>query len=166
MKVLRTLSLAFFMTISLTAFGQNTLPSVTLKTLEGQDVNLASYAANSGKVIIISMWATWCAPCKKELDALADLYDMWQEKYQVELLAITIDTQRQLAKVKPMVESKGWPFTILSDANNQLMERMGVLSIPHTFVVSNTGEIVYSHIGYAPGDEDELEKKLIELAGQ
>lgn len=165
MKVLGILSLAFFMAIGITAQGQNTLPAITLKTLDGQDVNLATYPAD-GKVIIISMWATWCAPCKKELDALADLYDTWQEKYQVELLAITIDTQRQFAKVKPMVESKGWPFTILSDANNQLMERMGVLSIPHTFVVSSTGEIVYSHIGYSPGDEIELENKLRELAGQ
>ncbi|MCB0628135.1 MAG: TlpA disulfide reductase family protein [Saprospiraceae bacterium] len=165
MKVLSILSLAFFLTFGIMAYGQNTLPSITLKTLDGQDVNLTSYTGN-GKVIIISMWATWCAPCKKELDALADLYDSWQDKYQIELLAVTIDTQRQFAKVKPMVESKGWPFTILSDANNQLMERMGVLSIPHTFVVSNTGEIVYSHIGYAPGDEIELEDKLKSLVGQ
>jgi peroxiredoxin len=165
MKVLSILSVAFFMTIGLSAFGQNTLPSITVKTLDGQDVNLTSYVSK-GKYTIISMWATWCAPCKKELDAIADLYDSWQDKYQVELLAITIDTQRQFAKVKPMVESKGWPFTILSDPNNQLMERMGVLSIPHTIVVNSSGEIVYSHVGYSPGDEIELEDKLKSLVGQ
>ncbi|PHN08084.1 TlpA family protein disulfide reductase [Flavilitoribacter nigricans] len=159
MKVLNVLAVFFFVLLSAPGFSQNTLPSTNLKTLDGKNVDLISFADN-GKTTIISMWATWCAPCKKELDAIAEVYEEWQSKYNVELVAITIDTQRQLAKVKPMVESKGWKFTILSDANNQLRNSMGVVSIPQTFVVSSSGEIVFSHTGYSPGDEFELEEQL------
>lgn len=165
MKVLRVLSVSLFMIIGVYAFGQNTLPSASLKTLDGQNVDLISFA-NNGKITIISMWATWCAPCKKELDAIAELYDEWQSKYNVELLAITIDTQRQLAKVKPMVESKGWTYTVLSDANNQMRNTLGVVDIPKTFLVNNLGEIVYTHVGYSPGDEFELEEEIKNLVGE
>jgi peroxiredoxin len=165
MKVLHVLAVLVIFLFSAPAFGQNTLPSVNLKTLDGKNVDLISFADN-GKTTIISMWATWCAPCKKELDAIAEVYEEWQVKYNVELVAITIDTQRQLAKVKPMVESKGWKYTILSDANNQLRNAMGVVSIPQTFIISSSGEIIYSHTGYSPGDEFELEDQLKRLVNE
>lgn len=166
MKVLWVLGVVFLLTSGMmSANGQDMLPSVKLKTLEGETVDLASFASN-GKVTIISMWATWCAPCKKELDAIAGLYEQWQKKYNVELVAITIDTHRQLAKVKPMVELKAWPYKILSDADNQLRTLLKVESIPQTFVVNTNGVIVYSHTGYSPGDEVELEEQLMNLKGQ
>lgn len=159
MKFLNVSVVLFFVLFCLPGFSQNTLPSTSLKTLDGSNIDLISFADN-GKTTIISMWATWCAPCKKELDAIAKVYEEWQDKYNVELVAITIDTQRQLAKVKPMVESKGWKYTILSDANNQLRNSMGVVSIPQTFLVSSSGEIIYSHTGYSTGDEFLLEEHL------
>jgi len=167
MKVLSILGVLVLLSIGIPAIGQNqnTLPSANLKTLDGQNVNLIDFVGN-GKITIISMWATWCAPCKKELDAIADLYEGWQEDYNVELLAITIDTQRQLAKVKPMVESKGWTYTILSDSNNQLRNNLGIVNIPQTFIVADDGKIVYTHTGYSPGDEYDLEKELKNLVNQ
>ena len=165
MKVLKALGISLFMILGVYAFGQNTLPSASLKTLDGQNVDLISFA-NNGKILIISMWATWCAPCKKELDAIAEVYEDWQNNYNVELLAITIDTQRQLAKVKPMVESKGWTFTVLSDANNQMRNTLGVVNIPQTFLVNHNGEIVYRHTGYSPGDEADLEDEIRRLVGE
>jgi cytochrome c biogenesis protein CcmG/thiol:disulfide interchange protein DsbE len=110
-----------------TVFGQEakqkTLPSVEVKTLNGKTINIQEFA-NNEKITVLSFWATWCSPCKKELDAIADIYPDWQEEYDAELVAITIDTQRALAKVKPMVESKGWEYTILSDANQKLQQAL------------------------------------------
>ena len=163
MKVLALLAVLVFTGTALLA--QKTLPAANLKTLEGEDVDLAVFSG-PGKTTIISMWATWCAPCKKELDAIHEVYDTWQSKYKVELVAVTIDTPRQLAKVKPLVDSKGWTFTILSDTDNQLRNSLGVMSIPQTFLVNSRGEIVYEHTGYAPGDELELEAQLKRLSGE
>ncbi len=160
---MRSLIAALLVFFSISLFAQDSMPSVEVKTLDGQTINIQDYA-NNGKITIISFWATWCSPCKKELDAIADMYEDWQEEYDVELLAITIDTQRALAKVPGMVESKGWEYTILSDSNQKLQQALNFQTVPQTFVLDAEGAIVFSHSGYLPGDEYELEDLLKELA--
>lgn len=141
---------------------QKSIPSVEVKTLDGKTVNIQDLTKN-GKIVVLSFWATWCKPCQLELDALVDLYEDWKEEYNVEIIAVTIDTQRALAKVGPMVESKGWKYTILSDANQQLKNALNFQTIPQTFLLDVNGNVIYEHSGYVPGDEYELEKKIMEM---
>ncbi|MBV6654973.1 MAG: TlpA family protein disulfide reductase [Mameliella sp.] len=163
--LLLTVTALLVFAVSALAQDSKSIPSVEVKTLDGQTLDIKQYAED-GKITILSFWATWCSPCKKELDAIADLYEEWQEEYDAELVAVTIDTQRALAKVKPMVESKGWTYTILSDPNQQLRNALNFQTIPQTFVLDKDGNIVYNHNGYVPGDEYELEDKLKELSGK
>jgi len=139
------------------------LPDINVKTLDGESINIQEFGEN-GKITVISFWATWCLPCKKELDAIAEMYPEWQEDYNMELVAITIDNARGLSKVRPMVEEKGWEFEILSDAGENLKRALNFQTVPQTFLLNQAGEIVYSHSGYAPGDEFELEDKIKKLA--
>ena len=148
-----------------TVLGQQQLPNLVVKTLDGKSGDIKDYLKD-GKITVISFWATWCAPCKKELDAIAEIYEDWQEDYQVDLLAITIDTQRQLAKVGPLVESKGWTYHILAATSENARQAFNFQAIPQTFLVDNKGEIVYTHNGYVPGDELELEDKIKALIGK
>ncbi len=152
-----------FTLISLASFAQKTVPDVEVKTLEGQSVSIQEYL-NDGKLTVMSFWATWCSPCKKELNTLMDYYEEWQEKYNMKLLAITIDNSRAIRKVKPMVDNFGWDYTVLSDVNEDLKKAMNFQTVPQTFVVDAEGNIVYSHSGYTPGDEEELENVLAEYA--
>lgn len=138
------------------------IPSVDIKTLEGQTVNIQDYVGQ-GKITVMSFWATWCGPCKRELDAITEMYEDWQEEYNVELLAITIDDARSLAKVPAMVETKGWEYIVLSDANRELQTALNFQSVPYTILVDEEGNIAYSHSGYNPGDEFELEEEIIKL---
>ena len=115
---------------------------------------------------VISFWATWCKPCQAELDAIADLYPEWQEDLDVQLVAITIDTQRQLSKVPGVLSTKGWEYDVYSDANNVLKNQLGFQAIPQTYVVDSEGNILYNHSGYSAGDEYDLGDKLKELAGK
>ena len=55
------------------------LPSIQLKDLNGKSVNMAELS-NDGKPFVISMFATWCKPCLRELRAIADLYPDWQDE--------------------------------------------------------------------------------------
>ena len=139
--------------------GGKSLPSVVIKRLNGEAVNIQEYG-NNGKITVLSFWASWCSPCKRELDAIAELYPEWQEKYGVELVAITIDNARALSKVKPILEQKAWPFEVLSDANQELQQALNFQAIPQTFIVDKSGEIVFEHSGYQPGDEYELEEAI------
>jgi len=144
---------------------QNPLPDVNAKTLDGQTVNLLETYGKNGKITILSFWATWCKPCQSELDAIADLYPEWQENFDVELVAISIDDQRALAKVGPLVATKGWEYTVLLGAESEMRNAFNFSSIPQTFVIDKEGNIAYVHNGYSPGDEEELGEKVEMLAG-
>ncbi len=136
-------------------------PELSLKTIQGQSFQLEKVFSKN-KLTIIDYWATWCAPCKKELDAIKPHYNEWKSK-GVELLAITIDDSQSINKVMPMVQQKQWDYTIVSDANRQSLVKLGFATVPQTYIVNQNGEIVYSHPGYTPGDEKELVKKINEL---
>lgn len=146
-------------------FPSKTLPDIDIKTLDGKTINIQSYGQN-GKITILSFWATWCSPCKRELDAISELYPEWVEQYDVELVAITTDDARALSKVKPLVAQKGWEFEILSDSKRQLQQALNFQAIPQTFVIDRDGLIVSQHEGYKPGDEYELEDEIKVLAQQ
>ena len=154
---------AFALIVMSTAIiAQKPFPSATLKTIEGKSVDIKSYTSK-GKITVISFWATWCSPCKRELDAIAELYPTWKEKYDVEFIAISIDDARGIAKVPGMVKSKGWEYTILSDMNSTLPQLLNFKQIPQSYLLDQKGNIVYSHNGYNPGDEFELEEKIKKL---
>lgn len=158
--MLKTILLSIgFSILTFTVNFAQVVPNEEIKTLEGRSINIHSFAEN-GKITILSFWATWCTPCKKELDAFADLYEEWVDKYDLEIVAVTIDNARQLSKVKPMIAQKGWEFTILSDSKQALQAAMNFQTIPQTFLIDKKGNIVYTHNGYAPGDEYHLEDEI------
>ena len=88
---------------------QSRLPSVTVQTLEGKKVDTRSFS-NNGDPIIVNFWATWCAPCKKELSAIAETYEEWQAETGVKLIAVSIDDARSMGKVAPYVNGQGWDY--------------------------------------------------------
>ncbi len=133
----------------------NSLPSVNIKTLEGGTFNTKDIS-NDGKPIIISFWALWCKPCKKELDAYNDNYEDWKEETGVKIIAVSIDDARSTAKVLPFVSGKAWEFDVLLDPNGDFKRAMSVNMVPHTFILNGKGEIVYQHTSYYEGLEDEI----------
>ncbi len=159
MKLFNILSIVFALCLASSLSAQTTLPNVTIKNLKGKSINVQDFA-NNGKITVFSFWATWCSPCKKELDAIAEVYPDWQEEYDVELVAITVDNARALPKVPGMVESKQWDYIILSDVKQELQRALNFQSVPQTFLIDKNGNIVYSHTGYVSGDEYELEDKI------
>lgn len=153
---------AFLLVCSLSAQNK-TLPSANVKTMEGQSFNIQELA-KSGKVTVISFWAIWCSPCRKELDAINDYYEEWKEKYNLDVIAVSIDDSRTVANVKGVVEKHGWPFRILLDTQREFMQSMNVNNPPYTILLDKNGNVVMEHLGYTPGDELELEKKIQELS--
>jgi len=131
------------------------LPSIEVKTLEGETFNTADIS-NDGKPIILSFWALWCKPCIKELTTIAEVYDEWVEDTGVKLIAVSIDDARSTAKVGPLVNGNDWDYEVLLDQNSDFKRAMNVNMIPHTFLIDGNGEIVWQHTSFSEGAELEL----------
>tara|TARA_B110000444_G_C18741930_1_gene548414 strand:- start:600 stop:1094 length:495 start_codon:yes stop_codon:yes gene_type:complete len=150
--------------ISTLSSAQNrALPSIDIKTLEGESINVRSLE-NNGKPIVISFWATWCKPCKKELNTIAEVYEEWQDETDVKLVAISIDDSRSISKVTPYVNASDWNYEVYLDSNGDLKRALGVSTVPHTFLLNSKKEIVWHHKGYVDGDEDELFEQIKKIA--
>ncbi|GEM_PF-40852 len=152
-------------TFSLTALAQGKVPSVNLQDLAGKKVDTKTFS-NDGKPMIINFWATWCAPCKRELAAIAEVYDDWQAETGVKLIAISIDDARSMARVAPYINGQAWEYEVYLDPNGDFKRALNVNNIPHTFLVDGSGNIVYQHNNYEPGDENELYSKVLEMKGK
>ena len=150
-----------FLSLSQSATAQ--LPAVTLKTMDGQAIKTDTLS-NNGKPMIISFFATWCKPCNRELDAISEVYEEWQQETGVKLVAISIDQAQNINKVKPLVDQHEWPYeTVLLDPNSELKRQLGIQMIPYVLIVDGKGNIVYKHNGYTDGAESELIEKVREL---
>jgi len=136
---------------------QSSLPNLSLKDLNGKSINLSDISKD--KTVVVSLWATWCVPCKNELDAISDVYEDWQDETDVTLYAISVDDSRTVKRVKPLVNGKDWDYEILLDTNNELKRALGAATVPLTLIVKN-GKIVYRHSGYTPGAEDDLYEEI------
>lgn len=138
------------------------LPSVSLKDMNGKTVNTAELQ-NGGKPFIIDFFATWCKPCNRELDAIAEVYEDWQEETGVKIFAVSIDQAQNINKVKPLVDNHGWEYDVLLDPNSDFKRALGIQMIPYVLIVDGKGNIVYKHNGYTDGAETELIEKVREL---
>ena len=158
-KLLLILFLAIFTNVQ-TTLAQ--LPAITLKTMDGKTVRTDTLS-NDGKPFIIDFFATWCKPCNRELDAIAEVYEDWQEETGVKIFAISIDQAQNINKVKPLVNNHGWEYDVLLDPNGDLKRALGIQMITFVLICDGKGKIVYKHSGYTDGAETELIEKVREL---
>lgn len=154
------LSTLLMLGFALTASAQ--LPAVTLKSIDGKTVKTDTLS-NNGKPFIIDFFATWCKPCNRELTAISEVYEEWQEETGVKVFAVSIDQAQNINKVKPLVDNHGWTFDVLLDPNSDFKRALGGINIPFVVVCDGKGNIVAKHNGYTEGAEEELIEKVREL---
>jgi cytochrome c biogenesis protein CcmG, thiol:disulfide interchange protein DsbE len=137
-----------------------TAPDFRLPDIDKNNVEL-SKVLKKGPVLI-SFWATWCKPCVEEMAEYTEIYNEYNEK-GLQMLAISVDNEKTIAKVKPYVKSKNYPFTVLLDTNGEAARKYYVQSVPTTFLLDEDGKIVYQNVGFRKGDEIKLKAKIEEL---
>jgi len=138
-------------------FGQNIVPTIKLKKLNGQSVMLQNYLKEGP--VLINFWATWCAPCKKEMVYL----DQFEKKYKdkgLSILAVSTDSQKSLSQVRSYIRSKKYTFEVFQDPNSQTFKKLNGNLMPTNILINKDGKILWRHYGYLPGDETEMEKEI------
>lgn len=135
------------------------MPDVSLKNLDNLSLNVKNDFSEPDKIYVFSFWATWCAPCINELEAINDYYDDWKKEMNVEVIAVSVDDSRTLKRVTPLVNGKGWTYNILLDSNQELKRALSITNVPFLIVVKNS-EIKFIHNGYSEGSVEELYNEL------
>ena len=144
---------------------QAQIPAVTLKTIDGATVQ-SDTLKNGGKPFIIDFFATWCKPCNRELSAIAEVYQDWQEETGVKIYAVSIDQAQNAHKVKPLVDQNEWEYEVFLDPNSELLKALGGQMIPYVVVFDGNGNVVTKHSGYTDGAEQELIEEVRKLINQ
>ena len=135
-------------------------PSFNLEDVDGNDINLDSLLAKGP--VLISFWALWCKMCIKELDALRPYAEEF-DSLGVTLLAISQDKTRAVPKVKPFATSHKWTYQVVLDPENIMRDLYNVQAMPTFFIIDQNKQIVFTHQGYKPGDEESIIAKVREL---
>ncbi len=157
--------LLLLFTVSITAQEQQeqtgrSAPNFKLENVQGDYVSLKDELGDGP--VLISFWATWCKPCIEEMTKYKDIYSDLKDK-GLKVLAISIDDERTVAKVKPFVRSKNYPFPVLLDTNSEVARKYYAQNIPYSVLLDKSGNIVYTHLGYMKGDELKMKNKIEEL---
>jgi cytochrome c biogenesis protein CcmG, thiol:disulfide interchange protein DsbE len=133
-------------------------PAMSAKLLDG---TLFKLTENAGKVVVVNIWATWCAPCRAEMPAL-DAYFRQHRDDGLVLLAISMDDPRDEAKVRDFMKAFSFPAALARDADIKGYGR--VWRLPLTFVVDRHGILRKDDWYGDPGlDAQLLEKTLTPL---
>ena len=107
-----------------------------------------------GKVVVITLWASWCGYCRKELPVLAGLQEA-AGKDRVEVVAVNYQDDRDIYRALRR-RMKGVQLTMAYDQSGDIGRAYGVQSIPRLFMVDRQGRIAYIHSGYGDGSIDEI----------
>lgn len=132
---------------------------IELNDLEGNNFKFSENL--NVDATVVTFWATWCLPCQKEHPALQKLKEKYGDRLQI--IAISTDSPRSMAKVKSYARTHKYDFVFLVDPDREAASELLVNEIPQTFVLDRSGKVVYHHTGYRKGDEQELEKELLKL---
>jgi thiol-disulfide isomerase/thioredoxin len=117
--------------------------------LDGRPVSLEEYR---GKVLFLNLWATWCPPCRREMPAMAGLY----ERFSRQGLSMVAVSNEDRETVREFLEKNSYPFTILLDTEDVLARRFAVRAIPTTLVMDSNDRLLLSHVGYRDWNSPEM----------
>ncbi len=129
-------------------------PDFSLVDLNGRKVSLKSL---KGKTLVLDFWATWCGPCKASFPGMQKAVEQYQSNPNVQFLFINswenADDKKQNAK--EFMEEHNYPFHVLLDNDNKVIEDYRVSGIPTKFVVDGNGDIRFMKVGFS-GNIDEM----------
>ena len=133
------------------------LPDLSVRLLDGKQVRLSALLEEGP--LLVSFWATWCAPCKKEMIFLEEFH----QKYNVNsfrVLAISTDSPKSMSKVKSYIRAKKHTFLVGIDPNQEIAKKMNALLMPTTLILNKDRKVSWYHQGFIPGDEKEIEAQI------
>jgi peroxiredoxin len=125
------------------------VPDLTLETLDGEAINLRD---QKGRVLLVNFWATWCAPCRKEIPDLKALHSDLKPQ-GLTVIGVALDRKGREV-VAPFVDEHTINYPIVVDTEGAAEAEFGPIpGLPTTILVSPNGKIAKRVVGIFPTDE-------------
>ncbi|MCB2054857.1 MAG: TlpA family protein disulfide reductase [Geminicoccaceae bacterium] len=136
------------------------VPETVFSTMDGEETLLDDMI---GEVIVLNFWATWCAPCKREMPSLARLDEELSGDEAI-VLTIAVDRAPPIAVQKFLDEAGAAELLTWRDPDQASMRDFALDGLPTTFIIDKDGLIVARHLGLEVWDRPEIVKRVRELA--
>ncbi len=126
----------------------------------GRDGEPVTVSAHRGKVVIVTFWASWCGPCRRELPILGHLQKTVGRDH-LEVIAVNLNEPREdyLGLIRANTKLK---LTFVHD-KGPAAERYGVVSVPHMFIIDREGTVAHVHRGYSPDMLEGFVQEMLDL---
>ena len=140
-SILMVYLVSFFSTISVLGMGVrppvigSPAPDFQLTDLQGQTQSLSQYR---GKVVLLNFWATWCKPCIKEMPAMQNAYDSLRGQG---FTVLAINELEDKERVQKHIARHEHTFPVLMDEDNEVANMYGVVGLPVSVFIDQTGHI-------------------------
>ena len=135
----------------------------TLKDIDGRDVSLHDY---KGKRVVLDFWATWCGPCKASFPGMKKLVQKYQDDNSIVFLFVNT-WERVKDKTKnaaDFIRKNEYPFHVLMDEENSVIEKYKVSGIPTKFIIDGNGNIRFKSVGFSGSDDKLVEEVSLMLS--
>lgn len=124
------------------------VPDFSIKDLSGKEINLKDYR---GKLVLVNIWATWCAPCVKEFPSMKRLV----QKFPNDLAILAVSYDRHLEDIEAFIKAFGGippNFHIAWDKEKKTTEVFGTDVLPETYIIGRDGKMIRKIAGEATWD--------------
>ena len=135
-------------------------PRYAATTLDGDS---ASTSSLEGKVVLLNIWATWCAPCRAEIPYLQSLYERHRGN-GFEIVGVSVDARGQDAAIREFAKEYRMTYPIWRDPDERVNARFLAIGVPSTYLIDRDGVLRWKHLGTlratSPGFQAALEEVL------
>jgi peroxiredoxin len=131
-------------------------PAFQALDLAGDTVSLAGLR---GSPVLLNLWATWCAPCRKETPYLQSLHERFSAQ-GLEVVGVSVDAFGARKDVEGFMTEFGVTYQILHDPAMRSMDVFWVAGLPATFVIGRDGTLLWAHLGPVETGNPGLEQAL------
>lgn len=162
----RTLAILFFVIVAgIPTFAgaqvrEGHEPKFNVTTLDGQKLSTETLR---GKVVLVDMWATWCAPCRESFPFYERLARKYAERDFV-IVAISVDEEESV--VRKFLQEHPVSFEVVFDAGHRLAEQFTPPTMPTSFLFDRRGQVREIHEGFDADDRDEIEASIKRLLAE
>ena len=131
-------------------------PRYAATTLAGDS---ASTSGLAGKVVLLNVWATWCAPCRDEIPYLESLYEQHRE-HGFEIIGVSVDARGQDPAIQDFVKEFRMTYPIWRDPDERVQSVYFALGVPASYLIDRAGVLRWRRLGTIHRSDTTLTRAL------